>query len=101
MALGRKNSPLRVLQRQHEENPTPAKCERCGQMRLLTVDHIFPVSYLHAWGFVDDISDDNENFQLLCRACNELKGANFDFTNPKTVPLIRKYIEKLIAYYNE
>ena len=66
---------------------------------FLSVDHIFPASLLLMWGLKEEVSTDAENLQLVCRACAILKGAHFDFHNPKTIPLIEKYIKLLKDNY--
>lgn len=49
-------------------------CLRCGSERNKTIDHVIPLSR----GGRNHVS----NYQLLCRKCNELKGATtIDFRN--------------------
>ena len=43
------------------------KCNQCGASKNLEIDHIIP--------FSKGGSDDFTNLQLLCRACNAIKGA--------------------------
>ncbi len=45
------------------------KCQHCGVLDDLQIDHIKPRS----WGGTDEA----ENLQLLCRRCNRAKGAKF------------------------
>lgn len=67
----------------------------------LTVDHIFPVSLLVRFGLTENSYKDRENMELICRNCNILKQDRFDFNNPKTVPLIKHYLELIIKTYSK
>ena len=89
MAKGKKNSPLWELQ--NRETKT-GECKMCHEYRELTVDHIFPASLLLAWNINHYSWEDRDNFQLICKKCQILKFNRFDFHNPKTIPLIEKYI---------
>ena len=91
----KKKSPLWELQNRAEKQ---GKCAMCSNLKELTVDHIFPASLLIAWG-IPEYTDDSENLQLICPACQILKKARFDFHNPKTIPLIEKYIGKIKEKY--
>ncbi|MCL8207737.1 MAG: HNH endonuclease [Actinomycetia bacterium] len=44
------------------------RCQQCGKTNSLTVDHIIPLSQ----GGTNALS----NLQILCRACNQKKGAS-------------------------
>lgn len=75
-------------------------CYKCGEYsEKLTVDHIFPVSLLMRFGLKDEGYDDADNMELICRKCNTLKQDSFDFHNPKTIPLIDKYLNKIKEVY--
>lgn len=89
---GKQKSPLWELQ--NRENKTGI-CEMCHKEAPLTVDHIFPSSLLAMWGLRKEIHEDGENLQLICHACQILKNSRFDFNNPKTIPLIERYINKI------
>lgn len=86
---GKQKSPLWELQ--NRETRTGV-CEMCKNIEELTVDHIFPASLLVMWGLKEYTYEDEENLQLLCKRCQVLKTCRFDFHNPKTIPLIEKYI---------
>lgn len=58
----------------------------------LTVDHIIPQQLLSMLGLQGFINTDDENFQYLCKFHNNQKGSSIDYTNPKTLPLLKKYI---------
>lgn len=69
-------------------------CGECNQkVGRLTVDHIIPLTILAS---LDDALDkainDETNFQLLCELCNRKKSGYLDIRNPKTAPLLAKYI---------
>jgi len=87
----KKKSALWELQNRADKS---GECGMCRQHRELTVDHIFPASLLIAWG-IPEYTDDGDNLQLICAACQILKKARFDFHNPKTISLIEKYIGKI------
>lgn len=74
-------------------------CEMCKKHAELTVDHIFPASLLVMWGLKDLTWEDGENLQLICRTCQTLKKANFNFADSRTVPLIEKYLNLLKVTY--
>ena len=71
------------------------KCAKCGRTDHLTVDHIIPVSLLGTMQLPSDPAyEDSDNFQVLCRWCNSLKANQLDHLNPKTVPLLKKYVKE-------
>ena len=91
----KKKSPLWELQHRPDKHGV---CVMCKQHRLLTVDHIFPASLLMTWG-LQEYTDEGENLQLICDACQILKKARFDFHNPRTIPLIERYLRILKEKY--
>lgn len=92
-----KQSPLYQLQNRADKSGV---CEMCRHYDELTVDHIFPASLLVMWGLKEETWNDSENLQLICRKCQLLKNNRFDFHNPKTIPLIEKYIGALRRIYS-
>lgn len=82
-----------------------AVCAKCGTKDNLTVDHIIPIAILEPLcrdlGFDSwYLKYDNEaNFQILCQYDNRAKNMQLDVRNPKTLPLLKKLIEK-IEYAN-
>lgn len=71
------------------------KCQTCGREADLNVDHIVPKYLLEQLGLFDEILNDEENFELVCRTCNTFKGSRINLANPKTIPLFKKYINRL------
>lgn len=71
-----------------------AKCNRCKREDTLTLDHIVPVWLItQLLGLLrSQAYDDVENLEILCRRCNAFKGGRLDFLNPKTKPLLLKYV---------
>ena len=70
------------------------KCMKCGDVfdiKLLTVDHIIPKHILFSLELLD--YSEQDNFELLCHECNVRKAAQLDFTNQRTIPLLRKFLD--------
>lgn len=84
-----------MLDRQYKERLKRGKaCARCGKFALLTVDHIIPRSLLSKFLSLD-WGDKEQNLQVLCEPCNKIKGGDLDYTNPKTIPLLRQLIDRV------
>lgn len=94
----KKGSALLALQKQAQDGGKCAKCER--QTEYLTVDHIIPFALIHDWGLQEESYDHDWNFQLLCRACNRLKANKFDFTDPRTITNLDRYVQIIKEYYS-
>ncbi len=93
MAKGHKHTKL--WEWQQWEKSANAECAKCGRKDHLTVDHIIPIAILELLCVPrEERDEDEENFQWLCRWCNKLKGFSLDHLNPKTVPLLKKYVEQ-------
>lgn len=88
-----KQSELHRMQK--ENKGKEMLCPRCNKMRAITVEHIIPVMLLQQLGLNDEAQNDTDNFELLCYACNMFKGGRIDMAHPKTIPLLKKYINKL------
>lgn len=93
---GNRKSPLYELQNRTEKT---GECEMCHKTTELTVDHIFPASLLVMWGLKEQTWEDRENLALICKTCQTLKKANFNFHDKRTIPLIEKYIRLLKENY--
>jgi len=80
------------------------KCANCGLTENLTIDHIIPVYILEPLYLdiskdrYDMIYNDPDNFQILCKYCNERKAHKLDIRNPKTIPLLKRLIQDLEKY---
>jgi 5-methylcytosine-specific restriction endonuclease McrA len=70
----------------------PGAVCRCGSRFHLTVEHIIPVFFLEVLGLKEYALNDEENFEIACRYCNAQKAHGFDHHNPKTIPLLKKYL---------
>jgi len=71
-----------------------SSCNANGDDELvkLTLDHIVPKKMLLDMG-LDEFYDDEENLEILCSACNGRKGSQLDFSNPKTIVMLEKYMK--------
>ena len=70
-------------------------CESCdtfgGKPIKLTLDHIIPRKILLDMS-LEEYYKDEINLQILCARCNGKKASQLDFSNPKTIALLEKYI---------
>jgi len=71
-------------------------CSSCGvKVSYLTVDHIIPISIVNMLDYSNnDVFENEENFQFLCRPCNTLKASRLDIRNPKTKVLLLKLLDQ-------
>lgn len=72
------------------------QCAKCPSVKNLTIDHIIPQQLLHTLGLSEACKYYGENLQILCEPCNKLKGNELDYSNPRTVPLLEKFVEMAI-----
>lgn len=68
-----------------------SNCNANGEENKLTLDHIIPKRVLLDMG-LDEYYEDEDNLEILCAKCNGQKGSQLDFSNPRTIPLLEKYI---------
>lgn len=82
----RKDTPLYAAQQK-------ARFEtcKCG-IKGCTVDHVIPVFLMLQLACFDEANHDTDNFEFVCRLCGSTKAARLDHTNPKTLPLLKKYV---------
>ena len=97
---GRKNlTPAEVLQLNRSYTrwlfDVRDACDKCPRRKYLTIDHIIPKIILKDFGVDASLKFFPENFQVLCKPCNMLKSSHLDFANPKTIPLLRRLIERV------
>ena len=75
-------------------------CGKCKRHHdRLTVDHIIPAHLLQQFGLLEESYGDEENYELLCKNCNGMKGSRVDPFHPKTIPLLTKYIGIMTERY--
>lgn len=65
---------------------------KCTSTHDLTVDHIIPRQFLKCLGMEHFAETDVDNFQVMCKKHNVEKANQLDYTNPKTLLLLKKYI---------
>ena len=97
MAKAQKGTKLNDWQKLGKQGGICASCT--GMQTYLTVEHIIPVHLLQQMGLIDLIYEDEENFELWCRGCNGIKGSRIDPLNPKSGPLMLKYVTEMIKRY--
>ncbi len=86
---------------QYKLNEKGGTCDKCHrQTDYLTVDHIVPYNWIVDVGLKKESADDDWNFQSLCRPCNKLKGAMWDFTDPRTIENLRRYVDKIQQFFS-
>lgn len=77
------------------------KCAKCPETRHLTVDHIVPCHILEQF-MLDKIYilyEMEENFEIVCRYCNQMKGGRIDPRNPKTYEILDRVLVEARDYY--
>ena len=79
---------------QENGNRSDLKCVKCGLNKFLTVDHIIPVFLLEQFCLKDEKYNMEDNFQYLCKFCNQQKGSGIDVRNPKTFELLEEIIKR-------
>lgn len=67
-------------------------CFKCGEARFITVDHIIPVHWMLELGLKEFVYEMEDNFQFLCKWCNQEKRGGIDTRNPKTFEVLEKII---------
>ena len=91
-----KYTKMAVLKLQKEFlEQSEQKCAKCPNTKNLTLDHIIPVSILRNLNIDPAKTFDKKNLQVLCYACNQMKGHELDFINPKTKKLLLEYLKEL------
>ena len=70
------------------------KCHKCGRDYYLTIDHIVPRNILFQLNLIDEIENWEENFDIICGACNHLKSGILDLSDKRTIPLLEEAIKK-------
>ncbi len=96
-----KSKPETALREAQKKAQNGGTCDKCqGSFPVLNVDHIVGVGLLSMIGVQTEGGlEDSENLELICRRCNVIKGNKLDFNNPKTFPLLRKYVDLSESLY--
>lgn len=97
----KRKSKTRLAEWQDRAKSGKEKCAKCGEMRHLNVDHIVPCHILEQFGLdkIETLYNMEENFEILCRYCNQMKAARIDVKNPKTYQVLEKIINQTKKYY--
>jgi len=74
---------------------------KCSATLNLTVDHIIPKALLTMLGLPDAHKFDDDNLQIMCEKHNVEKGNVLDYTNAKTLPLLKKYTNIWIEKHSD
>ena len=74
---------------------------KCSETKDLTADHIIPKQFLETLGFDEFARIDEDNLQILCKRHNNEKGNRLDYTNPRTLPLLKKYVNMWIEKHSD
>lgn len=85
-------SKLASFKRKIKTSPFSCQHPKCTTTLHLTVDHIIPRVLLKTLGMESLAESDEDNFQILCKKHNGEKGNELDYTNPRTLSLLKKYI---------
>lgn len=96
----KKKKKTKLYEWQEKCRHPDARCAKCGETRFLTVDHIVPVHILLSFDFTTELAYEfEENFEILCRWCNQMKKGHIDPRNPKVYSVLRRVLdasEKLV-----
>jgi len=71
------------------------KCTKCHRTTGLTLDHIVPSVMLSWFGVDTEREIIEENYQILCRPCNQFKSGRLDFSVAKTKEILLKLLERI------
>lgn len=79
-------------------------CPKCGEYGIVTKDHIVPKFLyklvnphqdMHIRKKWYDLIERNANLRLLCQNCNKKKGSYFDFSDDRTIKLLKTLVSVL------
>lgn len=95
--MRKKHTKLYEWQQRAKNEDLP--CAKCGRIGAMTLDHIIPVGLLDSMGIKEGSYDDDWNYQYLCRACNHLKHAKVDWSDPRTAVNLKRYVDIAVEYF--
>ncbi len=97
----KKKKTTKLYEWQVRCNNGAEKCDKCGETRHLSVDHIVPVSILEQFCLdkIELLYEMEDNFVILCRYCNRAKGNSIDVRNPKTYQILSKVLIDAKNYF--
>lgn len=94
----KKNTVLGQLRKDIEDQEKGERddleCAKCGLKKYLTVDHIIPQFFLLNLCLEDEIYNFAENFEILCKFCNQEKAHKINIRHPKTFYLLEEIIRR-------
>jgi 5-methylcytosine-specific restriction endonuclease McrA len=70
----------------------PQVCAQCGRTEYLTLDHIIPLQILRDLGIDVEKEVIDDNYQILCRICNNFKSNRIDIRIPKTKDILLRIL---------
>lgn len=91
---------LNIYKKQLQRRGGQCQHSKCATTLNLTVDHIIPRQLLKCLGMEHFAETDEENFQVMCKKHNTEKANQLDYTNPRTLPLLKKYINMWIEKHS-
>ena len=71
------------------------KCEKCGRLDMLTIDHIIPYSLLMQFGLATEETYHDKYVTVLCRICNAYKADKIDMNDRRVKPLLEELIKRI------
>lgn len=95
--MAKKKINSRLAEWQEKAYRYGGECYKCKVIvRKLTVDHIVPAHFIKTLDSTGELVYEwEDNFEMLCSACNSLKANMLDKTHPKTLELLKVLVKQL------